>query len=408
MPLVRQRGRRGGHRPPHELTARGSGRPEDPAARLGQPRAGPRLPFRPALPGGAWQGVAVQVRAAVANPGVRAALGAAALFGVGTPLAHELLGEVSPWLLAALLYLGSGIGLTAFRLLRHAPPVRLPRRDVPWLVGAIGAGGVVGPVLLMYGLTGMPASGASLLLNAEGVLTALLAWVVFRENVDRRVALGMLSIVAGALTLTWPGEVRMAAGWPVLAVLGACLAWAIDNNLTRRVSLTDATWISSVKGLVAGSANLGLALAVGPGGLPAWQGVLAAGLLGLVSYGVSLALFVTALRSLGTARAGAYFSVAPFVGAGVAVALGDPVTVNLVVAGVLMALGVWLHLSERHEHQHTHAVLVHAHPVPVDEHHGGVGVVEAPSAGEPANEHAHPTTTHTHPHYPDSHHRHPH
>lgn len=351
----------------------------------------------------------MQVRASIANPGVRAALAAAALFGVGTPLARELLGEVSPWLLAALLYLGSGLGLAAYRRLRRSPPVRLPRRDVPWLVGAICAGGVVGPVLLMHGLTGMPASGASLLLNAEGVLTALLAWVVFRENVDRRVALGMLSIVAGALVLTWPGEVRMSAGWPVLAVLGACVAWAIDNNLTRRVSLADATWIASVKGLVAGTVNLGLALVVGPGGLPGWQGVLGAGLLGLVSYGVSLALFVTALRSLGTARAGAYFSVAPFVGAALAVALGDPLTVNLVVAGALMALGVWLHLSERHEHEHTHATLVHEHPVPVDEHHAAApGGPEGQAENNPAMQHGHPTTTHSHPHYPDSHHRHSH
>lgn len=183
--------------------------------------------------------------------GVPAALGAALLFGAGTPLAKLLLNSVSPWLLAGLLYLGSGVGLSLYRYFSKAPTVKLPRPEIPWFVGAIIAGGIVGPVLLMLGLTGMPASGASLLLNAEGVFTALLAWFVFKENFDRRIALGMVVIVAGAVVLSWPGEARFAGSWPALAVLGACFAWGLDNNLTRKVSLSDATWIASVKGLVA-------------------------------------------------------------------------------------------------------------------------------------------------------------
>ena len=195
--------------------------------------------------------------------GVPAALAAALLFGAGTPLAKWLLDGVSPWLLAGLLYLGSGLGLTLYRRLIHAPAVRLPRNELSWFAGAILAGGIVGPVLLMIGLTGMPASGASLLLNAEGVFTALLAWFAFKENFDRRIALGMGAIVAGAAVLSWPGEARFAGLWPTLAVLGACFAWGIDNNLTRKISLTDATWIASVKGLVSGSVNLILAVVLG-------------------------------------------------------------------------------------------------------------------------------------------------
>jgi drug/metabolite transporter (DMT)-like permease len=318
------------------------------------------------------------------QPGVSAALGAALLFGAGTPLAKLLLNSVSPWLLAGLLYLGSGIGLTLYRRLSRSPAIRLPRAELLWFAGAIGAGGIVGPVLLMLGLRAMPASGASLLLNAEGVFTALLAWFAFQENVDRRVALGMAAIVAGAIVLSWPGlswsgEARFVSVWPTLAVLGACLAWGIDNNLTRKVSLSNATWIASVKGLAAGSVNLALAFALGAKWppLPNLAGAMAVGFL---AYGVSLALFVVGLRHLGTARTGAYFSVAPFFGAVLAVAIGERVTLPLLIAGALMALGVWLHLTERHSHPHTHEALAHDHEHIHDEHHQHVHAFPVPPA----------------------------
>lgn len=278
-----------------------------------------------------------------------AALGAALLFGAGTPLAKWLLDTVDPWLLAGLLYLGSGVGLTVYRCLCHAPAVSLPRNDLPWFAGTNLAGGIVGHVLLMIGLTGLPASGTSLLLNAEGVFTALLAWFVFKENFDRRIALGMLAIVTGAVALSWPGEARFAGLWPTLAVLGACLAWGIDNNLTRKVSLTDATWIASIKGLVSGAVNLIFAFSL-CASMPALPSLAGAMVVGLLAYGVSLTLFVIALRHLGTARTGAYFSVAPFFGALLALLMGESVTMPLLVAGALMALGTWLHLTEHHEH----------------------------------------------------------
>ncbi|WP_292824889.1 DMT family transporter [Microbacterium sp.] len=342
------------------------------------------------------------------NPGVQAALVAALLFGAGTPIAKLLLSDVSPWMLAGLLYLGSGVGLGIYRVVRRSARVRLSRRELLPLSGAVLFGGVLGPVLLMFGLVGMPASGASLLLNAEGVATALLAWFVFKENFDRRIALGMAAIVAGAVALSWPGQADFSGLWPSLAILGACLAWGIDNNLTRKVALHDATWLAAVKGLVAGPVNLALAFLLGAA-LPPLLNVFAAMLTGLFAYGISLVLFIVALRHIGTARAGAYFSIAPFFGALLAIAMGDAVTIPLIVAGVLMALGVWLHLTERHEHPHTHEPLAHEHwHTHPEEHHDHAHPEPVAPGTRHRHPHVHAVITHTHEHYPDSHHRHSH
>jgi drug/metabolite transporter (DMT)-like permease len=343
----------------------------------------------------------------IGRPGVPAALGAALLFGAGTPLAKWLLDAVSPWLLAGLLYLGSGIGLTLYRRLTRAPTVRLLRSEVAWFAGAIVAGGIVGPVLLMVGLTGMPASGASLLLNAEGVFTALLAWFAFHENFDRRIALGMTAIFAGAAVLSWPGEAQFAGPWPTLAILGACFAWGVDNNLTRKISLTDATWIASVKGLVSGTVNLALAFALGASmpGLPNLAGAM---LVGLLAYGVSLTLFVTALRHLGSARTGAYFSVAPFFGALLAVLMGESLSLQLIIAGALMAFGTWLHLTERHEHEHVHGEATHDHEHVHDEHHQHEHDFPVAPGTIHSHPHRHEPLLHAHSHFPDTHHRHAH
>lgn len=341
------------------------------------------------------------------QPGVPAALGAAVLFGAGTPLAKLLLNAVSPWLLAGLLYLGSGVGLALYRHLSKAPAVRLPRAEVPWFAAAIVAGGIVGPLLLMLGLAGMPASGASLLLNAEGVFTTLLAWFVFKENCDRRIALGMLAIVAGAVVLSWSGDAHFAGVRPALAILGACFAWGIDNNLTRKVSLSDAAWIAEVKGLVAGSVNLALAFMLGAT-LPPLPNLAGALVVGFFAYGVSLALFVVGLRHLGTARTGAYFSVAPFIGALLALAMGEALTPALLVAGALMGLGIWLHLSEQHDHAHAHAALIHDHVHTHDEHHQHAHAEPVEPGVRHRHPHRHAPLTHSHPHFPDAHHHHRH
>lgn len=339
--------------------------------------------------------------------GVQASLLSAVLFGAGTPAAKLLLGTVSPWLLAGLLYLGSGLGLGVLRLAIRAAPVHLRRSDLLPLVGAVLAGGVVGPLLLLVGLARLPASGASLLLNAEAVFTAVVAWAVFKEHVDRRVAFGLVGIVAGAVVLTVSAGVDVGAPWPSVAVLGACLAWAVDNNLTRKVALLDATWLAAVKGAVAGPVNLALAFAVGAT-WPAAASVAGAMVVGFFAYGVSLVLFIVGIRHVGAARAGGYFAVAPFFGAAVAVVLGDPVGGPLVVAAGLMAVGVWLHLTETHDHPHRHEVLAHRHEHRHDEHHRHGHADPVGAGGRHSHDHTHRPLAHTHPHYPDSHHRHSH
>lgn len=344
------------------------------------------------------------------NRGVLCALGAAALFGASTPFAKLLLGQVSPLVLAAILYLGSGIGLAAWLVLRpgSARLTGFARSDWAWIGAAVLAGGVAGPILLMSGLARSDAASASLLLNLESVLTALIAWTVFRENVDRRVFAGMVAIVAGGVMLS-AGAAPRAEGLPGAAlVAAACLAWAIDNNLTRRVSGGDAATLASLKGLVAGVVNLALALSLGHS-LPGAAGWMAAGLLGFFGYGVSLTLFIVALRHLGTARTGAYFSVAPFFGAALALALlGEHPGGEFWIAGSLMALGVWLHVSERHEHRHAHEAMEHEHEHAHEAHHQHAHEADWDGREPHTHRHRHAPLVHSHPHYPDLHHRHGH
>jgi drug/metabolite transporter (DMT)-like permease len=284
----------------------------------------------------------------------------------------------------------------------------LKRTDAPWLAGAILTGGVVGPLLLMWGLAQTPASSASLLLNLEGVFTALLAWFVFKENFDARIAWGMALIAVGGICLSWMGRPVVGVPWGSLAIVGACFAWAMDNNLTRKVSAGDPVQIAMLKGLVAGSVNtvLGLWLRAK---LPSFSVLLAVGAIGFFGYGLSLSLFVLALRDIGTARTGAYFSTAPFVGAAVAVAiLGESLSVGFFVAAVFMAAGVWLHLTERHEHEHRHEALEHEHVHTHDEHHQHTHAPGVPSGEPHSHPHRHKELVHAHPHYPDIHHRHGH
>jgi len=335
------------------------------------------------------------------------ALASAALFGASTPFAKLLLGEVAPLLLAGLLYLGSGAGLLAWSLVRKTSS-SLSRSDLPWLAGAIAAGGVVGPALLMYGLTRTDGSTASLLLNLEAVFTAAIAWIVFRENVDRRVFLGMAAIVAGGVVLSWAELPRDGGLTGAALIAAACLAWGIDNNLTRRVSGGNAVVIAGTKGMVAGAVNLALGLVQGAA-LPSAGMLASAATLGLVGYGISLALFVVALRHLGTARTGAYFSVAPFFGAALALlVLRESPGAAFWIAGALMAAGVWLHLTERHEHTHVHEPMEHSHPHVHDEHHQHEHAFAWDGREPHVHPHAHRGMTHSHPHYPDLHHRHDH
>ncbi|MCC7459599.1 MAG: DMT family transporter [Nitrospira sp.] len=367
-----------------------------------------------------------------------------------------------PLLLAGLLYLGSGLGLGALLLLRRvraagaslraraadtplraraadtplrggadtplrggadAPlhggadaPLRVPRGDLPWLFGATVFGGMLGPVLLLAGLARSDAASASLLLNLEVVLTALLAWWVFHENADRRIVFGVLAIVAGGVLLSiepggsHPGSASAGAAWSAGALLiaGACLCWAIDNNLTRKVSAHDAMVVACAKGLVAGACNTALALG-GGAAMPAAGALAAALAVGFLGYGLSLTLFVLGLRTLGTARTGAYFSVAPLFGLLLALLLWPRwPSAWFWVAAALMALGLWLHVSERHAHSHTHEALEHMHRHRHDEHHRHAHDFAWDGVEPHVHPHRHEVLTHSHAHHPDIHHRHRH
>ena len=344
--------------------------------------------------------------------GVQSALLAALLFGASTPLAKGLLASVPPQVLAGLLYLGSGLGLGIVWLWRRRSgkpgEAGLTRRDLPWLLGAIGFGGFLGPLLLLIGLSHTPASATSLFLNLEAVFTALLAWIVFRENVDRRIMLGMVAIVAGGALLAWQGRFEWGGVSGPLTIAAACLCWAIDNNLTQKVSTGDPLQVAALKGAAAGTVNFAIGLFL-TGQLPRLSLTGAALVLGFFGYGFSLMLFVLALRSLGTARTGAYFSTGPFIGAIVAVVLWhEPISLTLLAAGALMAFGVWLHLTERHIHDHTHEPLSHAHPHTHDGHHQHPHAADDPLGDPHTHAHVHDALTHSHPHFPDIHHRHGH
>ncbi len=344
------------------------------------------------------------------SAGIPLALLSAALFGASTPIAKLLLGAIDPQMTAGLLYLGAGTGLAGLRLtraaLREPPEAPLRRADLPWLGLVILSGGLVAPVLLMSGLARSDASSASLLLNLEGLATMAIAWILFRENVDRRLLLGAFAILAGAALLSWGGSARLDPGSVLIA--GACLCWGIDNNLTRRLSAADPVQLAMLKGLVAGSVNIMLAWLHGDH-LPRPELLGVAALVGFLGYGVSLALYVLALRHLGAARTAAYFSLAPFVGAVLAiVVLHEPVPAILVAAAALMGTGLWLHLTELHEHDHLHDETEHEHRHRHDEHHRHDHPPGLPPGEPHSHLHRHARMRHRHPHFPDLHHRHGH
>jgi len=339
------------------------------------------------------------------------ALAAAALFGASTPLAKLLQADIAPNLLAGLLYLGSGMGLALVRLARRnskrAAEAPLQARDTPWLAAAVSCGGVAAPLLLMWGLAGASASGVSLLLNLEGILTALIAALVFREAVGGRIWFAAGVMLCAGLLLGYDPRAGLGVSLRTLAVVAACALWALDNNLTRRIAAADPVNIAMIKGLAAGCVNVVAALALGavlPPALP----LAGALLLGWLGYGVSLVLYILALRHLGSARAAAHFSTAPFIGAGLAIALlGEPVTIGFGAAFALMIAATWLALTERHGHMHVHEALAHEHLHTHDAHHQHAH--DGSEGPEPhSHPHRHAPLAHSHAHLPDLHHRHPH
>lgn len=341
------------------------------------------------------------------------ALLAAALFGASAPLAKLLLGEIDPLPLSALLYLGSGILLALVlgwgRFIQKIPRKEAPLRkgDLPWLAGAILAGGVLAPILLLYGLRVTPAATASLLLNFEAVATTLIAVLVFREAISRAAWIAILLVTLASILLSLDGSGAWGLSLGALAILSATGLWGLDNNLTRNISAKDPAMIVAVKGLAAGGISLLLAAAIGSN-FPAPVYILGGLLLGSLSYGVSILLFVRALRRIGAARTGALFGVAPLIGVLFSLVLfREPPTLAFWIALLVMAFGTALLLREEHEHDHTHERLVHEHA----HGHGDMHHIHVHGPGDVENhshEHIHEELVHQHDHLPDIHHRHGH
>jgi drug/metabolite transporter (DMT)-like permease len=344
------------------------------------------------------------------------ALGAAILFGASTPMSKMLLEETEPIILAALLYLGSGLSAVLLKFFRLASERDLPieadltHHDIPWLAGAVIAGGIVAPILLLLGLQSTPAATASLLLNLESVATVLIASLVFSEAIGKRVwwAMAFVTFAGIALSLKVTGEWGLSIG--ALAVIGACFLWGLDNNLTRKVSAKDPLAIVAIKGLVAGSLSLMLGFILG-NSLPTVGTVALAMFVGSLCYGISIALFVLAMRNLGAARTGTLFATAPFVGAALSfVLLREQPSALFFVSIPMMILGVVLMLSESHAHLHIHELVEHEHSHSHPESHHTHYQEENYIAQNITHSHwhNHHPVRHTHPHTPDLHHRHAH
>jgi drug/metabolite transporter (DMT)-like permease len=334
-------------------------------------------------------------------------LGAAVLFGLSTPVAKLLLPSTGPFLLAGLLYLGAGVGLSLVAPLRRAGlESKLQRRDLPTLAGMVLAGGMAGPLLLFLGLARLPGAQASLLLNLEAPLTIGIAVLVFGESLSMREVFGAVVVVLGGAALSAGPGGGSTQSWGSLAVVGACAAWALDNNLSQRLALRDPVAITRVKALVAGAVNVVLALFLGER-LPPETALGAMLATGFIGYGMSIVLHLLAVRQVGVARQAAYFATAPFIAALASIPiLGERLGTVELGAGALMAAGTVLLLRARHDHRHEHETLEHDHSHVHDghhahEHHGLLG--------EPhAHPHRHAPLAHDHPHLPDAHHRHRH
>ena len=342
------------------------------------------------------------------------ALAAAGFFGASFPLSKLLLRDIGPVGLAGLLYLGCGLGVGALRLILHGRSARreatLKKSDLGWLGGVVIAGGVAGPILLLLGLTRTSAHVSALLANTETIFTMALAVLFFGDFLLRREALGAAAIFAGATLVAWAGATQGGAhSWhgPLL-LLGAGLAWGLDNNFSQRVSAKDPLQITAIKGIVAGVVNLALASATE--GLPRMSpAVLASAFaVGFVCYGLSVVLFMTALRHLGAARTSALFATTP----GFAIALswtllGEVPSLWTAAGGLLMIPGAWLLIRVDHAHTHRHEAMEHDHLHVHDEHH-----VHEHSGNEVPEPHSHPhrhdNLEHAHPHVADLHHRHSH
>jgi len=341
------------------------------------------------------------------------ALIAALLFGASAPLAKKLLGEIAPIPLAAFLYLGSGFGLLGIKIYQSIfqrssqKEAHLKKPDILWLAGAIVTGGIAAPITLLSSLKNTPAATASLLLNFEGVATTLLAVLAFKESISGKAWRAIALITLASILLSVNLSARWGFSVGALGIIAACLLWGMDNNFTRQISAKDPLMIVTIKGLGAGIFSLFLAMTLG-NKLPGAGIIAGAMILGCLSYGVSIVLFIHAMRGLGAARTSALFGIAPLAGMLLSFIIFQEIpTWMFLVALPLMVVGTLLLVNEQHEHHHIHEMTVHDHAhTHDDEHHAHDHdkLVE----GKHSHNHEHDELSHEHDHMPDLHHRHIH
>ncbi len=352
-------------------------------------------------------------RAAQSLPALRGgllALLAAALFGASTPLVQQFGVGLGAFGTAALLYAGAAaVGLLSRQ--RTDREARLQRSDLPRLLAMAGFGAVVGPVALAWGLQHTSGTSASLMLTLEALFTAVLAWRLYRETLDGRVWTAMALLLAGGMVLVLDQGLKTGSGgaqlWGLLAVLLATAAWGVDNTLSRALAERDPGQVVMAKALLGATATALLAVVFGEP-LPSAVAALALFAIGATGYGLSLRLYLLAQRAFGAARTGSVFAFAPFIGAALAVALGDRSASALMALGSgLMLAGVVLHLAESHDHAHVHEALEHEHAHRHDDgHHDHVH--DPMPEGEHSHRHRHEPLQHAHAHVPDAHHAHRH
>lgn len=332
------------------------------------------------------------------------ALLAALFFGASAPVAKLLLGNIAPIFLASFLYLGSGTGIALTKLAQPGgKEAGIHRADVKWLAGAIIAGGVLAPIVLMVSLQNTPASTASVLLNFEGVGTTLLAWLFFKEAISRRawMAISVITLAGIFLSTDFSGNFGLSPG--SLGIIIACVLWGADNNFTRNISGKDPLVIVAWKGLVAGSFSFILARALG-NPFPSIPTIFGALTLGFLSYGLSTMLFIRSMRGLGAARTSALYGTAPLAGVLLSIFMfGEFPTIFFIIAAVLMVGGALLLINEEHSHSHVHTALFHEHSHEHDDMHD-----HDSAGGVHSHGHEHPALEHEHDHMPDIHHRHGH
>lgn len=332
----------------------------------------------------------------------------AALFGAATPASKVLLGELSSFQLAGLLYLGAAIGVAPLALSRRRGPRTWPRdrENVLLLAGAIGCGGVLAPVFLLYGLQVASATSVSLWLNLELVATAVLGRLFFHDHLGPRGWLAVFGTVVAASMLSGvEGAAGLSAG---VLVAAACLCWGLDNHCTALIDGITPSQSTLWKGLVAGSVNLLIGVSVQHEAISPASAA-AALLVGAVSYGASISLYITAAQGIGATRAQMLFASAPFFGAALAIGmLGEALSFPQLLAGAVFVGSLALLFRDRHMHAHTHAVQAHAHEHRHDDgHHEHVHPGQPPSLRH-LHWHEHEPVRHAHPHWPDLHHRHGH